>query len=50
MSEKEKTVAEKLGQAFDALPDEKKEYLIGVADGIAMMAERRQQEAAQASA
>lgn len=47
MSEHEKTVAERLGQAFDALPDEKKEYL---ADGIAMMAERRQQEAAQASA
>jgi len=49
MSEKEKTVAEKLGQAFDALPNEKKEYLIGVADGIAMMAARRQQEAAQAT-
>lgn len=45
MSEHEKAVAKKLGEAFDALPDDKKEYLIGVADGIAMMAERRRQEA-----
>ena len=49
MSEREKTVAEKLGKAFAALPNEKKEYLIGVADGIAMMAARRQQETAQAA-
>lgn len=43
MSEKEKAIAEKLGQAFAALPDEKKEYLIGYAEGVAAMAERQQE-------
>lgn len=35
MSEKEKTVAAKLAEAFEALPDNKKEYLLGFAEGVA---------------
>ena len=37
MSEQEKAVAQSIVKAFDALPDEKKEYLIGFADGVAAM-------------
>lgn len=45
MSEKGKTAAEKLAEAFDALPEAKKEYLLGYADGVAGMAEKKAQEA-----
>ena len=54
MSEKEKAGIRALVDAVrdmgDEIPEEKKQYLLGYAEGIAGMAERRQQEAAQASA
>lgn len=34
MSNKEKTVCKTLAEAFEALPDGKKEYLIGFAEGV----------------
>ena len=36
MSEKEKTILENLGKVLPNLPESKKEYLIGLGDGIAM--------------
>ncbi len=54
MSEKEKASIKSLIDAVremgDEIPEEKKQYLLGYAEGIAGMAERRQQEATQASA
>lgn len=38
MSEKEKQIAETLSKAFDILPDDKKEFLIGYGEGVAAMA------------
>ena len=38
MSEKEKKIAKALAEAAKALPDEKKEYLLGYAEGVAAMA------------
>lgn len=40
MSEKEKKTVRVLKRAMEALPDRKKEYLIGYAEGVAAMAER----------
>ena len=37
MSDREKAIAEKLAEAFDSLPEAKKEYLLGYADGVAGM-------------
>lgn len=37
MSEQEKAVAQNIVKAFEALPDDKKEYLIGFAEGVAAM-------------
>ena len=37
MSQKEKEAAKKLAEAFDALPEAKKERLIGYAEGVADM-------------
>lgn len=37
MSEKEKAIAAKLAETFDALPEAKKERLIGYAEGVADM-------------
>ena len=37
MSEQEKTVEQKLTEAFDALPDSKKEFFLGFAEGVAAM-------------
>jgi hypothetical protein len=37
MNEQEKAVVQSIVKAFDALPDEKKEYLIGFAEGVAAM-------------
>lgn len=34
MSEEKRDVAKRLTQAFDALPENKKEYLLGFADGV----------------
>lgn len=41
MSEKEKHIAEKLAKACEILPDSKREYLIGYAEGVAAMADRQ---------
>lgn len=41
MSEQEKEIAKTLAEAFNALPDDKKEYLIGFAEGVVTMAERQ---------
>ncbi|HMM32120.1 MAG TPA: hypothetical protein PKB13_10120 [Clostridia bacterium] len=38
MSDKEKEVAQALADAFNALSDNKKEYMIGFAEGVAAMA------------
>lgn len=40
MSEKEKRIIEKLAAACEYLPESKKEYLIGYAEGVAAMANR----------
>lgn len=40
MSEKEKHIGEKLAKACEILPDAKREYLIGYAEGVAAMANR----------
>lgn len=37
MSEKEKRILEKVGDVTPTLSEEKKEYLLGVMDGIALM-------------
>ena len=42
MSQKEKEIMQKLGDAISTMPEEKKEYLIGVADGIALMGDSQQ--------
>lgn len=41
MSEREKQIAEKLAAACEQLPDGKKEFLIGYAEGVAAMAARQ---------
>jgi hypothetical protein len=41
MSEKEKHIAEKLAAACEKLPDNKKEFLLGYAEGVAAMAEQQ---------
>lgn len=46
MSEREKQIAENLVDAFTKLPDNKKEFLLGYAEGVAAMTERgREKEA-----
>ena len=40
MSEQEKNVSKTLTDAFDALPENKKEYLLGFAEGVAAMKEK----------
>jgi len=42
MSEREKKIAEKLAAACEQLPDGKKEFLMGYAEGVAAMAASRQ--------
>lgn len=37
MSEKEKDILKKISENMRGLPDEKKEYLLGVSDGMAIM-------------
>lgn len=41
MSEKEKKIAKTLEEAISNLPEAKKEYLLGVAEGMSVMAERQ---------
>lgn len=40
MSEKEKQIAKTIESALSILPDERKEYFLGFADGVAAMAEQ----------
>ena len=37
MNDKEKGIAKTLADTFEALPDSKKEYLLGFAEGVAAM-------------
>lgn len=39
MSDKEKTILENLGKSLSKATDSQKEYLLGLADGMALMAE-----------
>ena len=43
MSEKERHIAEKLADACEKLPDNKKEFLLGYAEGVAAMAEKQKE-------
>lgn len=46
MSAEEKRIAEKLANACEQLPPEKKEFLLGFAEGVAAMAEKREDQEA----
>lgn len=48
MSEKEKKAAENIAEAMKKLPDAKREYLIGFAEGVAAMSEAKREESATA--
>ena len=53
MSDKERQVMEKTAKAFEALPPDKKEYLIGYVEGVEAMREllkRAEQKNAEKSA
>jgi hypothetical protein len=41
MSEKEKTILENLSKTLSKATDSQKEYLLGLADGMAIMAENK---------
>ena len=42
MSEREKQIAEKLAAACEQLPESKKEFLLGYAEGVAAMTAARE--------
>ena len=44
MSENERRIAESLAVALEMLPDSKKEFLLGYAEGVAAMAARREED------
>ena len=44
MSVEEKRIAEKLATACEQLPPGKKEFLLGFAEGVAAMAERKEKD------
>lgn len=44
MSDVEKKAAETLANAFNALPENKREFLIGYAEGVAAMVEKQDKE------
>lgn len=44
MSKKEKQILLKIGELIPTMPEEKKEYLAGVMDGIAPMSESKPEE------
>lgn len=48
MSDKEKKVAKSIAEAMKKLPEAKREYLIGFAEGVAAMSEAKREEAATA--
>jgi hypothetical protein len=41
MSEKEKTILENLSKSLSKATDSQKEYLLGLADGMALMSEEK---------
>lgn len=45
MSEREKQIAENLADAISRLPDNKKEFLLGYAEGVAAMADKAKEAA-----
>lgn len=47
MSEKEKKALEKLTENIGKIPEAKKEYLLGLADGMALMTEQKEQDTVQ---
>ena len=47
MSEKGKNAFEKLSENIGKIPEAKKEYLLGLADGIALMTEQKEQDTVQ---
>lgn len=44
MSEKEKKIAETFKRVIPNLPEEKKEYLLGMAEGMSIMSDRQRME------
>ena len=44
MNDQEKKIIKTLADTFDALPDSKKEYLLGFAEGVAAMTEEKKSE------
>lgn len=50
MNENERRIAEYLSVALELLPDSKKEFLLGYAEGVAAMAARKEAEAGTKSA
>lgn len=44
MSEREKQIAENLADAVSRLPDSKKEFLLGYAEGVAAMADKAKEQ------
>lgn len=44
MSEMEKKVAQSIAEAMKQLPEAKREYLIGFAEGVAAMSESKREE------
>ena len=44
MTNQDKQIGNRLLETFNALPDNKKEYLIGFAEGVAAMSESKQDE------
>lgn len=44
MSEKEKLLAERIVEAAKVLPDDKKEYLLGFAEGVTAMRPKEEKE------
>lgn len=49
MSEREKQIAENLADAISRLPDNKKEFLLGYAEGVAAMADKAKEAAEKAA-
>lgn len=45
MSEREKQIAENLAEAVAKLPDSKREFLLGYAEGVAAMADKAKEAA-----
>lgn len=43
MSDKERDIVKAISEAMKKLPESKKEYLIGYADGVAAMAEKKEE-------